>query len=146
MTIAYKIARPDTAFSVGRPSTRKRPRDENGTHLKFIRGLPCAACGTRRNIEAAHIRMASMVHGKRETGKAEKPDDKFALPLCQMHHNEQHTVGEVLFWGTEKINPCDLALRLWGCTGDDETAEAILRNARAATIAERDGKNGETNG
>jgi len=29
-----------------------------------------------------------------------------------------------------KIDPCDLALRLLGCTGDDDTAEAIIRLQR----------------
>lgn len=125
-----RIIRPDTAFSVGRPSTKKRPRDESRDHLAFIRKLPCAACGDRRSVDAAHVRMASIVHGKRETGKGEKPDDKWAVPLCRSHHNEQHDIGEQPFWSALNIDPCNLALSLWACTGDDDMAETIIRLQR----------------
>ncbi len=74
--------------------------------------------------------MASPVHGKRETGKGEKPDDKWTVPLCKLHHEEQHVYGEEAFWSHPKINPCDLALALWGCTGDEDIAEAIIRLQR----------------
>lgn len=126
-----RIIRPDTAFSVARPSTKRRPRDKNEDHLKFLRRLPCAACGTRRNIEAAHIRMASPVHGKRETGKGEKPSDMWTLPLCRVHHKEQHAIGEAEFWKMLRLNPCDLALALKGCTGDDDLAETVIRLQKA---------------
>lgn len=125
-----RIIRPDTAFSVGRPSTRKRPRDKSDGHLKFIRGLGCVVCGTYRGIEAAHVRMASPVHGKRESGKGEKPDDRWALPLCREDHEEQHAYGEETFWERFGINPCDLALTIWGCTGDADMAEAAIKLQR----------------
>jgi hypothetical protein len=128
--MAARMVIPATAFSVGRPSTQKRPRAKNDGHLKFIRHLSCAACGTHASVEAAHVRMASPVHGKREAGKAEKPDDKWAVPLCMTHHNEQHDKGEREFWSKLRINPCDLALALWGCTGDDDMAEAVIRLQR----------------
>jgi hypothetical protein len=34
---------------------------------------------------------------------AEKPDDKWALPLCRECHDTQHNVGELFFW----INICN---------------------------------------
>lgn len=74
--------------------------------------------------------MASPVHGKRETGKSEKPDDKWAVPLCMTHHNEQHDKGEREFWNKLGIDPCDFALRLWGCTADEDAAETIIRLQR----------------
>lgn len=125
-----RIIRPETAFSVGRPSVKKRPRDRNNDHLAFVRQLGCVVCGTHANIEAAHVRMASPVHGKRECGKAEKPDDRWALPLCNVHHTQQHTFGEQQFWHSLSLNPCDLALAIWGCTGDDDMAETIIRLQR----------------
>lgn len=125
-----RIIRPPTAFSVGRPSTKKRPRDESREHLAFIRRLGCVKCGEHRSIDAAHVRMASPVHGKRECGKGEKPDDKFALPLCRSHHNEQHDIGEQAFWSALNIDPCNLALALWACTGDDDMGETIIRLQR----------------
>jgi len=126
-----RIIRPDTAFSVGRPSTKKRPRDEDGKHLAFIRGLGCVKCGDHRSVDAAHVRMASPVHGKQEPGLGQKPDDKWALPLCRSHHNEQHDISEDVFWSGLNINPCDLALALWGCSGDDDLGEAIISLQRS---------------
>jgi hypothetical protein len=125
-----RIIRPDTAFSVGRPSTKKRPRDNNAGHLAFIRRLGCVVCGEHRSVDAAHVRAVSIVYGKRETGKGEKPDDKWALPLCRSHHNEQHDIGEKEFWSMLKIDPCGLALALWACTGDDDMAETVIRLQR----------------
>jgi hypothetical protein len=125
-----RIIRPATAFSVGRPSTKKRPRDENGKHLAFIRRLPCVACGDRRSVDAAHIRMASPVHGKQEAGLGAKPDDKWTLPLCRSHHNEQHDIGEAQFWSALNIDPCNLALAIWAHTGDDDMAETVIRLQR----------------
>lgn len=134
MTHPQRIIRPDTAFSIGRPSTKKRPRESSDGHLKFIRGLPCVVCSTHANVEAAHIRMASPVHGKRETGSGEKPGDKWSLPLCADHHTRlpesQHAIGEEQFYSRLGINPCDLALALWACTGDEDVGETIIRLQR----------------
>jgi hypothetical protein len=49
----------------------------NPRYLAFIRTLPCAVCGTRRNIEAAHT-------GPR--GLGQKAPDTSAIPLCVKHH------------------------------------------------------------
>lgn len=125
-----RIIRPATAFSVGRPSVKRRPRDRNNDHLAFVRRLGCVVCGTHANVEAAHVRMAFPLLGKRETGKGEKPDDRWSLPLCKRHHEHQHIDGEQDFWSRVNVNPCDLALAIWGCTGDDDTAETIIRLQR----------------
>lgn len=131
---AQRMVIPPTAFSVGRASTKKRPREKNSNHLAFIRRLQCAACGTHANIEAAHVRVASPVHGKRETGISEKPSDKWSVPLCANHHtrlpDSQHEIGEEKFWSALGMNPCDLALALFACTGDEDLAETIINLQR----------------
>lgn len=137
MTRPQRLIRPATAFSVGRPSTRKQPREKSGAHLKFIRYLGCVKCGGHRDVEAAHVRMASPVHGKRETGKGEKPSDKWTVPLCSTHHAQQHELGEEKFWNALNINPCDLALALWACTGDENNGETIIRLQRERGMMER---------
>jgi hypothetical protein len=42
---------------------------------------------------------------------AEKPSDKWTLPLCNQHHREQHDHGdELAFWAEYGIDPFALAL------------------------------------
>jgi len=119
-----RIIRPDTAFSVA--STRqKRPRVKNEGHLDFIRSLSCVICGSP-DPDAAHIRMASDLHGKRHTGMAEKPSDKWTVPLCRAHHGEQHSHNELTWWARRGIDPFGLALSLYAHSGDYELACSIL--------------------
>lgn len=123
-----KIIRPPTAFSIA-STKQKRPRIEDERHLKFIRSLRCCICGAP-NPDPAHIRAASAIHGKRETGGGERPSDKFVVPLCRAHHDEQHNGNELLFWVAKGVDPFGLALALYSASGDDELAEAILRANR----------------
>jgi hypothetical protein len=86
---------------------QREPRIKDNKHLDFIRSLPCCI-----DTEAAHIRTASLEHGKQHTGMAEKPSDKWALPLCNRHHREQHSMNEMDFWKCHGINPFILAMTL----------------------------------
>lgn len=133
-TTGRRFVRPDTAFSLSRSKTR-RPRIEDGRHLKFVRQLPCCICGTHKQVEAAHVRMVSLAHGKPAAGMQEKPDDRWAVPLCRAHHQDlpdaQHKIGEPVFWKKHGIDPFLLALNLWGATENEEAAETILRETRA---------------
>lgn len=124
-----RIIRPDTAFSIA-STKQKRPRVQDDQHLRFIRSLKCCLCGAS-NPDPAHIRAASAVHGKRETGKAEKASDKWTVPLCRQHHDEQHAAGnELLWWASKGIDPFGLALALYSASGDEEIAEGILQANR----------------
>ena len=67
---------------------QRRKPIKSTVYLKFIRLLPCCACGGTRSIEAAHV-------GPR--GLGQKVDDKHALPLCRWCHKELHEVGPVEF-------------------------------------------------
>lgn len=132
---AGRIPIADTAFSVARQ--KKSPRVENGQHLKEIRGLPCCVCGTRKEIEAAHIRMANRRLGKLEAGMGAKPDDSWSVPLCSGHHRlfpaSQHNAGEAIFWNSHNVDPFLLALALWrasGRTGEMEIIVAETLNAK----------------
>lgn len=90
---------------------QRQPRERDDKHLRFIRSLPCCICG-RYDVEAAHIRTASLAHGKNHTGMGEKPSDKWTVPLCVGHHREQHTMNEMTFWKLHGIDPFMLALTL----------------------------------
>ena len=101
-------------------------RAENKDHLAFVRQLPCVCCHNNIETEAAHIRSGNREYGKRPTGKAEKPDDIWVLPLCGRCHRESHGINEVNYWNNKGINPWDMALRLFASSGDHELAEEII--------------------
>ena len=121
-----------TAFQALR---QKQPRQPGHAHLDFIRSLPCISCGWRSGVynrtEAAHIRMACLKAGKRETGKGEKPSDKWSLPLCAKCHrtgkNSQHNIGEDEFWTYARINPFEVAGYLFMAMCDYDIGVQIVR-------------------
>lgn len=130
--MAFAIRRPSTAFSnapVGKQ--KKRPREHDDGHLKWLRTLPCCITG-ERPVDPAHIRYADPVYGKPQTGKGEKPSDKFCVPLSREKHDEQHGMSEREFWARHGLDPLRIALALFACSGDDDQAEVILREAGAA--------------
>ena len=129
--MALRILRPATAFSnapVGKQ--KKRPRENDRTHLDWIKTLPCVISG-ERPVDPAHIRYADRVYGKREVGKAEKPDDRWVVPLCRRLHDEQHSMSERIFWARHGLDPLRIALALHANTGDDDQALVILQEAWA---------------
>ena len=96
---------------------QRQPRETDAKFLAFIRTLPCCACGIRYEVQAAHIRMGSVKHGKRQTGMGERPDDKWTLPICAHDHlngpQSIHRAGEEKFWQRIGIDPFALAIRLY---------------------------------
>lgn len=108
---------------------QREPREADPGYLKKIRQLPCCICG--RPAEAAHLRMGSLEHGKRQTGKGERPSDRWALPLCPHHHRlgeqSQHHIGEERFWREQRIDPVRLAADLYELRDD---LDAMLQRLR----------------
>ena len=132
-----RIIRPDTAFSISPVKGQKRPRVHDHAHLAFIRTLKCCICG-KPDPDAAHIRSANALYGKRETGGQEKASDKWTVPLCRLHHHDQHSAGnELVWWASQKIDPFGLALALHHASGDDAVCEAILQSHMASRSLER---------
>ncbi len=117
-----------TAFQAPR---QKQPRQPANTHLDFIRSLPCISCGVSDRTEAAHIRMACIKAGKRETGKGEKPSDFWTMPLCEKCHrtdkNSQHNMNEADFWTYARINPFEVAAYLFLASGNYEVGVQIVQ-------------------
>ncbi len=106
---------------------QRKPREFDDKHLAFIRTLPCVICGDDTTVEAAHIRMADLSVAKPMTGIAIKPDDKFTLPLCGLHHRDQHLNNEREWWETHGIDPVKTALALYSVSGDHERGAEIAR-------------------
>lgn len=108
------------------------PRQQDKEHRAFIVTLRCTTCPNSTHIECAHIRFASPEHGKRETGMAEKPDDKWTVPLCPSCHREgesaQHKSNEVQWWEAQGIDPLELAEALHAVSGDWDAGMDLILN------------------
>jgi len=83
----------------------RRVRDKE--HLKFVRDQPCLICG-RTPSQAHHLRFAQ----PRALGR--KVSDEWVVPLCALHHQSLHTVGdERAWWRHRGIDPVAKAEKLW---------------------------------
>src|SRR5205085_11783572 len=107
--------------SRGKPKPNLRRRTQ---HLAFIRQLPCVVCGKAPPSEAAHVRSGS------DGGAGMKPADRYCLSLCSDCHALQHQFGELTFWSTVRIDPLNVAFRLWTVSGDIKAGERIVFRAR----------------
>ena len=101
-------------------------REKNGSHLAFLRTLPCVRCANPISSEAAHIRFGEPRAGKRPTGLGERPSDAWAVPMCGECHRLQHGGGEREFWRGSGIDPIFVALALYRASGDHEAGEQII--------------------
>jgi len=117
---------------IGKPA-RERDRD----HLRFVASQGCLVCG-RTPSDAHHLRFAE----QRAMGR--KVSDRFAVPICRLHHRELHRrSNERAWWQSQGIDPLVIAADLWrrkhaiepGLTGigPDELNEI----ANGATVAGR---------
>lgn len=101
-------------------------REQDPRYLAWIRKLPCLICGDDITVEAAHIRYADHSVAKRGTGMGEKSDDKWAVPLCNKHHHEQHEMNEKDFWKIYEIDPVKAAAGLKLNEYDSNAADIIV--------------------
>ena len=89
-------------------SEPRRFRDK--AHLRFVALQPCLLCG-RSPSDAHHLRFAQ----PRALGR--KTSDEFVVPLCRIHHRQNHGVGdERAWWQSTAIDPLEVALKLWTCS------------------------------
>jgi hypothetical protein len=86
-------------------SETKRHRSKD--HLRFVAQQPCVICG-RTPSHAHHIRYAQ------PKGVGLKVSDEFAVPLCAIHHSQNHATGDERgWWDDRKIEPLAIAEALW---------------------------------
>jgi ERF superfamily len=82
-------------------------RNRDKSHLRFVALQPCLICG-RTPSDAHHLRFAQ----PRALGR--KNSDEFTVPLCRMHHGQNHRVGDELeWWRANGVDPLQAASRLW---------------------------------
>jgi hypothetical protein len=90
---------------IGKP-VRERDRD----HLRFVAAQPCLVCG-RTPSDPHHIKFAE----QRAMGR--RVSDRFAVPICRLHHRELHRRGnERAWWQKQVIDPLVIAASLWAKT------------------------------
>jgi hypothetical protein len=115
----------------------KEKRVRNKSHLRFVSSKPCLVCG-RQPSHAHHVRYAQ------ERGLGMKVSDEYTVPLCSVHHDELHRVGnEKAWWANHGIDPLKVAQELWAFTlrgeqfeasdSDRISSELPLDNARASS-------------
>ena len=107
------------------PNAKKRKpvklaRSRDNMHLAAVRRLPCLSCNRDPGGVAAHVRMSAP--GKPNAGVGCKPDDWWALPLCDNCHTRgptaQHNVGEPTFWRRLGIDPLALCAAIYAVSPD----------------------------
>ena len=137
--MGFRFPRHPEAFSKDRDRKARGGRRQEQNHLAYIRQLPCAVCGKRGGVEAAHLRLAAPTYGKGNTGMGTKPDDCWVVPLDSGCHrtnaDSQHAGSEVEFWSRHGIDPFLLALKLHAVSGDVDAGEEIIQTARAKAKA-----------
>lgn len=132
--------------------TDKDPRQYDPAYLGWIAALPCSVClahgDFKRGVHVAHLRGGSPDHGKRATGLAEKPSDRWTTPLCPEHHvngpkaQHYHRGGEEQFWADHGIDPFQLCLDLSDAYDNLRPGYAVLAKhaARAHVIRNPQGR------
>jgi hypothetical protein len=104
-------------------SEPKRHRSKE--HLHYVAEQPCLICG-RSPSHAHHIRFAQ------SKGLALKVSDEFTVPLCAIHHSENHATGdERKWWQNYNVEPLAVARRLW----EESCKNAVADRGVTATIA-----------
>jgi hypothetical protein len=78
------------------PLYQRQERVKDPAYLRFLRLLPCVACGKHR------WRMEAMHGGPRGLGT--KASDLDALPGCHVCHRELHKLGPVAFQSKHRID------------------------------------------
>jgi hypothetical protein len=117
---------------IGKP-VRERDRD----HLRFVATQPCLVCG-RTPSDAHHIKFAE----QRAMGR--KVSDRFAVPICRLHHRELHRRGnERVWWQNQGIDPLPAAATLWARTHESAAADVEIvggKDRPAATNTRLNGR------
>jgi DNA recombination protein Rad52 len=118
-----------TSFKQGALAFPKGRRLRSKDHLKYVALQPCLICG-RQPTHAHHIRFAQ------RRGLGEKVSDEFTVPLCSVHHDGVHRVGdERTWWVAQAIDPLKVAEKLWARSSGREQITAARGSVAEADPA-----------
>ncbi len=116
----------------GAAQSPQRPRNlalEDADYTAKVQACPCIKCGMDPCGTAAHLRMNSGLHNKRQA-MAKKPDIKWISPMCAGCHlndpDAQHRIGEEEFWNRLGIDPFSFCERLYAQGHDLVAMRAVV--------------------
>jgi len=89
-------------------------------YTDWIRTLECTVCGSRRGVQAAHMRGLDKLSG----GAGLKPDDLYVIPLCGCCHAIEHNEGRGKLFDARQEN---MLLVLCGMLKTAYSANRALR-------------------
>lgn len=121
-----RIAPHPEAFSL-QPTGKVSRQVKDKPYLDWLHDLPCIVTG-RLGVEAAHVSFAVPALGKLGRGLGRKESDRWAVPLCPEEHRNQHAIGEREYWDLHGIDPCVVALALFGAYPNTGLALVIIKN------------------
>jgi len=76
-------------------------------HLRFVASHPCLIC-ERSPADAHHVRFAQA------QAMGRKVSDEFTVPLCRVHHRDNHRFGDERgWWSRVSIDPIEISHKLW---------------------------------
>ena len=83
-------------------------------HLRFVASRPCLIC-ERVPADAHHVRFAQ------PQALGRKVSDEFTVPLCRVHHRDNHRFGdERAWWARASIDPIAISQHLWAKSHDQD--------------------------
>lgn len=83
-------------------------RIRSSEHLSWVSTQPCIVSGCwASQCDAAHVRRGT------GGGMGLKPGDQWVIPLCRVHHREQHQIGEAAFERLYHLDLKNLAEATW---------------------------------
>lgn len=105
----------------------REPREGmSASHLKMVQHLPCVVCGREERAPPHHLLRVDP--NSRGTGM--RNADRWALPMCQAHHNAIHDDGDeekvLANWG---IDGRAVATALWTERGNRDGMERVIFRA-----------------
>jgi hypothetical protein len=72
-----------------------------------------------------------------DSGVGLKTGDRYAVPLSTACHAKQHRIGELSFWSALRIDPLNVALRLWTVSADVDAGERTVFARDSGSIWQR---------
>ena len=118
---------PRIARTVGFQRKKERVPTAERDHITNIHNLFCVICGAAFP-QAHHLRNLT---GENNPGTSRRRADKYAIPLCNAHHNgsndSAHHDGDDEVWLAGKgIDGRALAAALWAARGDIDAMQRVV--------------------
>ena len=82
-------------------------------HLEFVRSLSCIINDRGQHCNGVPVVAHHLTHVNDKGGMGLKTGDDYTLPLCWLHHQTLHSIGERKFWKQWGIEAEEEAAKVW---------------------------------